>query len=494
MTHGDVNRRLLAGLNTDQAAAVTHLSGPLLVVAGPGSGKTAVLTRRVAALVDVGVPPRRIAAVTFTNRAAAEMRDRLHVLAGDATAGATVATFHSLCARLLRRHYRAAGLPASFTIADSRDSAAVMAAAGADAGLFGDMSGKEVSRLVRDARRIVSAAKNAGVGAAADWTPPPGEELTPKLWRAYEKALAASGMVDFDDLLTKVAALGRDADVGPVLAGLFDRFLVDEYQDTNRVQQQLTELFAGPDGQVCAVGDPDQSVYAFRGATGAVADVFVKRWPAARVITLGCNYRSTSTIVAVSAAVIAANPATHRAVPSPRPQAPTGAPVTMMTAADPDAEAAWAAAVLVGKQASAPPGFTAAILVRANHQTRALERALTAAGVRHALLGALRFADRAEVKDAMAWLRLVVNPHDQVAAARAAAVPRRWNCSSSPRSSESRAISAGRSTSRRKRSCAIVSCRDVRPGCPDANTRSPSRGALSAKRRKSGVAAGRPSS
>lgn len=419
-----VPQTLLDGLNDAQRSAVSHLSGPLLVVAGPGSGKTAVLTRRVAALIDSGVPPWRVAAVTFTNRAAAEMRERLAGLVGEEAAGnANVSTFHSLCVRLLRRHHEAAGLPRNFSVADTRDAASVMAAAATDAGLLDGLTGKEVTAQVKKAMRAMSAAKNSGAADPDAFQRTGGDPRVARMWAAYSRAMQAAGLLDFDDLLLRTAALRRHPSAGPELAGRFSRLLVDEFQDTNQVQFDLVDMLAGPEGQVCAVGDPDQSIYAFRGASGQAATMFTGRWPDAKVVVLNVNYRSTQTVCDVSSAVIAANTATHRK-PLRAAAGTAGSPVELLVAEDTEAEAAWSAQRIT-EALAADPQATAAVLVRANHQTRAFEKALTTAGIAHALLGTLRFSDRAEVKDVMSWLRVCVNPADVVSAARAAGVPRR---------------------------------------------------------------------
>lgn len=407
---------LLEGLDPEQQLAVSSVNGPVLVVAGPGSGKTRVLTRRVAAVHAAGIPAGQIAAVTFTNKAASEMRSRIAELTGPAAAGQmTVSTFHSLCARILRRWHHVVDLPSGFTLVDPADVVKLLRTAATELGVTGvDRETRSPSYdIATHAYAAISAAKNAGHVHPKDAGL---DRVTTQLWHALQQRMRSAGCVDFDDLLTLTMVLGRHSEARDWLSQRFDRVLVDEFQDTNEVQQQIVSLLA-PQGEVFAVGDPDQSIYAFRGATGAVADLFATQFPNHRTIVLGTNYRSTATICAVSASVIARNPAQFR---SPmRPAGAGGAPVRLYTAWDEEEEADW-----VVQQLAAASG-SRAILVRANQQTRAFERALVAARVEYSMVGTVRFADRAEVKDVMAWLRLVSNPRDAAAFRRAVGAPRR---------------------------------------------------------------------
>lgn len=412
--------RLTAALDPWQRAAVTSLNGPLLVIAGPGSGKTRVLTYRAAALAAAGVYPRKILAVTFTNKAAAEMRTRIETLTDESTANSMwVSTFHSMCARILRRWHKAVELPSGFTICDAADTKRIMKAAASEEGLLVDYDPKEAISFLNDAARLISSAKNAGYLNPDKWTPPVGKKEVVDIWKAYTARMKASGCVDFDDLLLLTVTLGENEEARHWLATRFDRVLVDEFQDTNVIQQQLVELLA-PHGQVCAVGDPDQSIYGFRGATGAVADMFANSWPEHETVVLEKNYRSTSTICTTVSAIISVNEAKHRS--NLVATNDEGVKVRIHAAATVEDEADWVCSQI---RANARPGLTQAVLVRANYQTRPLERSLTDYGVAHAVVGALRFADRAEIKDALAWLRLVTNPLDIEAYNRAIAAPRR---------------------------------------------------------------------
>ena len=399
---------IVEGLNAPQAEAVTTLEGPLLVVAGPGSGKTRVLTHRVAALLATGTPPWKILAVTFTNKAAAEMRERLELLVGEEQAQKLwVTTFHSLCARLLRRFHEEAGLDKSFSIADSDDARKLVTAA---------LKGRGMNP--EDARTYTSAISWAKNNLH---TPSSMESDLPdaaKIFADYQSALAQQRLVDFDDLLVRTYLLLRDnADVRAAAQDRFGYVMVDEYQDTNRVQYEIVRLISSEHHNLCVVGDTDQSIYAFRGAFPAAIGGFAEDFPGAAVIILNQNYRSSQAVLATARALIAKNPAVHRAdlwtANDP------GAPVRVIEFDDDRQEATW-----VINQLSSHTG-TSAIIVRTNAQTRPFEAALTAARIPYVVVGTQRFYDRAEVKDALSWLRLALNPADLPAIRRAVAMPRR---------------------------------------------------------------------
>lgn len=414
---------LLHGLNPEQAEAVGCLSGPLLVVAGPGSGKTRVLVHRIAALLQAGAWPSQILAVSFTNKAAAEMRERVAALAGEeAAARMWLSTFHSACLRILRTHHEAAGLPARFGICDSSDSARLVTDVMREAGMLEGMSPQEAKAAARSAHSLISRTKNDGRGPAAleqhhDFQ----VRATAAVMRGYQERLATLGAVDFDDLLLRTLWLLRNRP--EVTAGLRRRFrhlMVDEYQDTNGVQYEILRQLATGAESVCAVGDFDQCIYGFRGANPHVMSVYERDFPGARVVRLGQNYRSSAAIVEVAQAVIDPNPAVHRA--PLRTQNSTGAPVRLHTAADNYAEARWVVDQIQDRGGALSDH---AVLVRTNFLTRALETELARRSLSHQVVGALRFYDRAEVKDALAWLRLATNPRDALALERAAATPRR---------------------------------------------------------------------
>lgn len=419
-----VPEHLLTGLNPEQREAVTTLDGPLLVVAGPGSGKTRVLTHRIAALLATGTHPWNVLAVTFTNKAAAEMRERVGALVGHETANRMwIATFHSACVRILRSHHEEAGLPRSFTIADSADSAKMVAEVLAQMGQFseGRRTSPEAKKLIGDVARTISHAKNNALGAEdLGYSDNPVTRLAGQVMVEYNARLRQRGLVDFDDILLHVLHILRaHPDITAGYQRKFTRVLVDEFQDTNAVQLEITRLLAGH-GNLCVVGDADQSIYAFRGANPTVLDTYTQLFPGAHVVRLGQNYRSTANIVEVAQALIAPNPAQHRA--TMRTTNAPGSPVRSVEVLTNWDEASW---VLKQIQSTGGPLGQHAVLVRTNALTRTIENVLKDAALPYDLVGAIRFFDRAEVKDAIAYLRLVTNPADALAFERAVGTPRR---------------------------------------------------------------------
>ncbi len=412
-SEGVIPTRLLEGLDPSQRVAVTTLDGPVLVVAGPGSGKTRVLTHRIAALIESGrAKPWEILAVTFTNKAAAEMRERTHAIIGDAAHSAWVSTFHATCARILRTSHDEAGLGANFTIVDADDSQRIMRGVLVELGLPSESSD------VREASALISSLRNTGLDASS-LTVHGRPELV-GVRHLYEQRLNELGAVDFDGLLVRTEELLRTRpDVAERYRRRFRYVMVDEYQDTNVVQYRITRILAAGQGNICVVGDFDQSIYAWRGATPTLMAGFTDDYPEATVISLGTNYRSTPEIVAVCRSVIAPNPAVHRA--TLRTGNASGLAVRLLSCADDRDEAA----TVVGELADLPAGSTGAILLRTNAQSRAFEEELARRRIGYGVVGALRFYDRAEVKDALSWLRVALNNRDQLSFARAAAVPRR---------------------------------------------------------------------
>ena len=409
-----VSEELLAGLNGPQAEAVNTLSGPMLIIAGPGSGKTKVLTHRIAALTESGVPRHRILAVTFTNKAALELRGRAASLVGD-LGGMWVSTFHSACVRILRTHHEQAGLPEHFTILPADDAKKLLATVAKESGHLEGLDPSETRDFIKLASSSISRAKNAGL------TPSQlADETIGEIWAAYDKSLAASFCLDFDDILLK--ALNLLSSPGPAASwaeGRFEHVMVDEYQDTNKVQERIVYLLSKA-GNLCVVGDPDQSIYAFRGATPAVMESFTRSFPAAKVVILTHNYRSTPNVCAVSQAVIDPNPAPHRSVA--HPVAAPGAAVVLAVAPDSDAEAAWVASTIASLSG---PLRENAVLIRSAALSRPLEAALRRAFVPYVVVSGTSFYDRAEVRDALAYLRLVANPSDFTAFVRAGSTPRK---------------------------------------------------------------------
>ena len=398
--------QLTRGLNEAQAEAVRTTEGPLLIVAGPGSGKTRVLTHRVAALLADGVPAWWILAVTFTNKAAGEMRERLNSLVGDTGKDLWVMTFHKLCVRLLRKYANYVNLAPDFTILDQDDATKIMKAAVLECGVGAEDTRKYLS--------LVSYAKN-------NLTEPSQLENAPMklgiVAEAYEKRKRAAGVVDFDDLLTLVHYLCGIEEVRSELQDRFGYVMVDEYQDTNRVQYEIMRTLTWESRNLCVVGDRSQAIFSWRGAFPGVLEGLLRDFPETKTINLGQNYRSTKKVVALSAAVISSGGEgggldlwTENA---------TGEAVRLASLGDDKDEAAW----VVGDLRSNTG--TSAVIVRTNAQTKPFEDALMAARTSFQLVGAQRFFDRQEVRDVMAWLRAALNGLDYLALTRAAGSPKR---------------------------------------------------------------------
>ncbi len=409
-------------LNEAQRAAVEHVEGPMLVLAGAGSGKTRVLTVRVARLIEgYGVDPRHILAVTFTNKAAAEMRERVARLLERNPDGLWMGTFHSVCARILRREAPHIGYARTFTIYDEDDVEALVRRLVDDLGLPAKLYG------ARGVRHEISRAKNALVGPAAYAADArdPWHANVARLYEALEAALRRANAMDFDDLLLHPLTL---FDAQPaVLARYRERFrflLVDEYQDTNRAQYLFLRALAGEGGNLFVVGDDDQSIYGWRGADLRNILEFQRDFPAARLVRLEENYRSTVGILDAANSVIAPN--TGRLGKTLFTRREGGEPLTILRAADERDEAEWLVREFVERARRGTHAFEeTAVLVRTNAQTRAFEEELRRSGVPYRVVGAVSFYERREVKDLLAHLRLVVNPDDDAAFRRAIAVPRR---------------------------------------------------------------------
>jgi DNA helicase-2/ATP-dependent DNA helicase PcrA len=413
---------ILEGLNPEQTAAVQASEGPLLVLAGAGSGKTRVLTHRVAWLIGAcGIAPEAILAVTFTNKAAAEMRERVEKLLGPDAAGVWVATFHSTCVRLLRREIERLGRPRSFVIYDESESRALLQTA---------LRRRGLEARGPDARRVhwrIDQWKNQGLSpaAAAEGAKDADDELVAALYRSYQGLLAEANALDFNDLLLQVVEL---FDAHPeVLERYRERWqyvLVDEYQDTNRVQYRLVNQLAGGHRNLCVVGDPDQSIYAWRGADVRNILDFERDFPEARVVTLDRNYRSTHPILSGADAVVSNNLA--RREKRMRAERGTGEKIRLYRARDERDEAQFAVqSLLQGARGEGRPFRHFAIFYRTNAQSRPLEEELLKYDVPYVVVGGVRFYDRAEVKDVLAYLRLVVNPADAMALRRVVNVPAR---------------------------------------------------------------------
>ena len=412
--------RLLADLDDDQKQAVTHGEGPLLVVAGAGSGKTRVLTYRVAWLLAKGLAqPHQVLAVTFTNKAAREMAERVETLVGGRLAGGFVGTFHRFALQLLRNHAREAGLPSRFAIADEDEQRA----------LFDRVLKKldvPTTRLsVRTARSRVSAAKNAMLKAddLAARARGSEERLLAEVYEAYQAELRTAGAVDFDDmLLGAVGLLEREEVLRKGLAGRFRWMLVDEYQDTNLAQARLVWLLGGARPNLTAVGDEDQSIYRWRGAELDNILRFEEVYPGAAVVTLGRNYRSAEPILRAAAGVIANN--SQRRAKRLTSQAGEGGPVVVYQAADESDEARFVADEIEALRRHVNLGQVA-VLFRLNAQSRSFEAEMVRRAMPYVVVGGTRFWERKEVRDALAYMRLLVAPDDALAFRRAIHVPAR---------------------------------------------------------------------
>ena len=419
---------LTRGLNDRQREAVTHAGSPLLILAGAGSGKTRVLTHRIAYLLATGrARAGQILAITFTNKAAAEMRERVGVLVGDDARRMWVSTFHSACVRLLRYEHEAAGLSSSFTIYDAQDSQRliqmVLKAQDVDIKRF---TPKMVAARISDAKNeLIGPARYAEL-AGKD----PVSRIVAAAYVEYDKRMRASNALDFDDLIMRTVELLRD---NPLIAEHYHRrfrhILVDEYQDTNHAQYVLVRALVGDgtDGvdpaELTVVGDSDQSIYAFRGATIRNIEEFERDFAGARTILLEQNYRSTQNILSAANAVIARN--TGRRAKNLWTASGDGALITL-DAADSEHDEARFVVGEIDRLADAGTDWgDIAVFYRTNAQSRALEELLVRQGIPYRVVGGTRFYERREIKDALAYLQVISNPDDTVAARRVLNVPKR---------------------------------------------------------------------
>ncbi|MDG2428908.1 MAG: UvrD-helicase domain-containing protein [Acidimicrobiales bacterium] len=418
---GATDRSSEAGLNPAQFEAVTHPAGPLLVVAGAGSGKTRVLTRRIAHLIgERGVSPFAVLAITFTNKAAGEMKERVAELVGPVAHRMWVSTFHSACVRILRRDGKFLGFPSSFSIYDQGDAVRLTGYVVKDQGL-------DIKRFPpRSVYSVISAAKNEGQTAQKyiEHAMGPYEKRVGEVFDEYQKRLLKAGAMDFDDLLGNALRLLRTKDdVLDHYRHRFEHVLVDEYQDTNVVQNDLVMLLGGGHRNVCVVGDSDQSIYRFRGADIRNILDFERSFPDATVVVLDQNYRSTQTILDAANAVITKN--MGRKPKDLWTDAGVGDPITRYRAEDENDEARWVVSQFRRFHSGGKPWTDMAVFYRTNAQSRAIEEQLVTLGVPYKVVGGLRFYDRREVRDAMAYLKLAANLVDEVAAKRVLNVPKR---------------------------------------------------------------------
>jgi superfamily I DNA/RNA helicase len=411
----------LSTLNREQLQAVLTTEGPLLVLAGAGSGKTRVITYRLAHLIERGVSPKNILCVTFTNKAAFEMRERARALVGKSVKGSTISTFHALGSQLLRAFGERVGLKKGFTISDGGDQLGTL---------------RRILRLLKiddrkfDAKKLqqlISQAKNAGVDPAQlraqDGFLVPGveDDLLPddeyrvaaiEVYQRYQETLRAQNVVDFDDLLLLTGKLlAGDAEVLGRLQERWRYLQIDEYQDTNGAQMELMRLLAGASRNLCVVGDDDQSIYGWRGAKLENILSFEKHFVGAKVVKLETNYRSTGRILDVANAIIEKNPLRYDK--RLRPAADAGDPVRVAAMDDEEAEAEAVTSAILALVAENVPLKDVAVLYRSNVQSRPIELALRTGQVRYRVVGGMDLFDRKEIKDALAYLKLLNNPEDE---------------------------------------------------------------------------------
>lgn len=393
---------ILEDLNPEQHSAVTHGSGVVVVLAGPGSGKTRVITRRVAMLADRrDVPAERILAVTFTNKAAQEMRDRVtSVLGEERGALPTISTFHSACVRILRRHGHTVGIPRAFSIIDTADTRKILRSILTEHGMPSEPS------QIKEAQTAISRYKN-GSGDGTDVGP---------VLESYMERCRLLGAVDFDDLLLLTRrALEEHEEVRAECRRRWTHLLVDEYQDTNPTQARLVQLLASPtDPEVCVVGDADQAIYGFRNASPRAFDDLLAMWPDATIVRLDRNYRSSPQIVEVCRTLLEGEQEDERLRMHMRSERIAGSRPELVFLRDDRDEARYVVDSIQRR------GRRSAVLTRTNAQTRVIEEELARRRIPYQTVGTLRYYDRAEVKDALSWLRAAINRDDLLALERAA--------------------------------------------------------------------------
>ena len=411
----------LSKLNPEQRRAAETLNGPVLILAGAGSGKTRTLTYRVANLIDHGVSPRNILALTFTNKAAREMKSRIGELIGDQAEEAWISTFHSSCARILRRDIEKIGYERTFTIFDEDDTTSVLKE------IYKRMNIDDKNLPIKTVRGVISDAKNDLLGPD-DWFQQSERDYNAQrihdIYLEYETRLRGLNGLDFDDLLLKTLQLL--AEHPPVLEYYSERFqyvLVDEYQDTNKAQYELVHLITAKHRNLCVVGDDDQSIYGWRGADIRNILDFEKDYPGTAVIKLEQNYRSTSNILDAANQVIAHNEG--RKDKLLWTEAEAGEKIHVYCACDEKEEAAWIADQIKQYHKAGDPYGSFAILYRANAQSRVLEDMLVRASIPYTVFGGQKFYERKEVRDIVAYLRVLANSSDDLSLRRIINVPRR---------------------------------------------------------------------
>jgi DNA helicase-2/ATP-dependent DNA helicase PcrA len=414
---------LLDGLNDIQREAVLHTDGPVLIVAGAGSGKTRALTHRIAYLIrEEGVSPYEVLAITFTNKASREMAERVESLVGGGVAGGIwILTFHAACSRILRREHTHLGVPSSFTIYDDGDTERLI-------------SGIEKS-LDLDPRRFPPKAMAAGISKAKDRVLSPDElgslasnfyeETLTRIYREYEERKRAAGALDFDDLISETVRLFREhPDVLRHYQERFRYILIDEYQDTSHAQYELVNLLASRYRNLCVVGDADQGVYSWRGATIQNIMDFERDYPDAAVFLMEQNYRSTQSILAVANALIERN--VHRKPKALWTELAGGEPVVSFKAGDEHEEALFVASEIERLRDDEGHRFRdVAVFYRTNAQSRVIEDVFMRVGTPYRVFGGVRFYQRREIKDVLGYLRVLLNPHDVISFRRVVNTPKR---------------------------------------------------------------------
>ena len=406
----------LIKLNPPQREAASHSGGPLLVLAGAGSGKTRVIIYRIAHLLSLGIPPRAICAVTFTNKAAEEMRERIgHLLQNKAIARElTIGTFHALGLQILRTERKALGYPGGFAIYDQSDQMGALREA-----MRGIHNVSRDGERRFDAKAImtrISLAKNAFVAPESYIPKNAADEydaMTVEAYPKYQEMLRACAAFDFDDLIVEpVRLFERDLEVGRKWAERFHYVMVDEFQDTNNAQLRMVQALVKNHGNLCVVGDDDQSIYSWRGADPTNILRFAEMFAGATIVKLEQNYRSTKTVLAAANAVIANNPKRHGK--TLWTQTGDGEIITHAVAATAEVEAQWVAREIHKLQKGGRRWSDFAILYRSNMQSKLLEEELRAAEVPYVMYGGQTFFERKEVKDVIAYLRVAINPKDEL--------------------------------------------------------------------------------
>ncbi|GAB2747107.1 UvrD-helicase domain-containing protein [Salinifilum aidingensis] len=420
---------LLAGMNPQQQEAVTHRGSPLLVVAGAGSGKTRVLTHRIAHLLATGAHPGQVMAITFTNKAAAEMKERVAELVGRRAGAMWVSTFHSMCVRVLRREAKTLGLSSNFSIYDADDSKRLITL------ITRDLELDSKRYPARTLAGQISNLKNELIGPeqAAEQVGSDLERVVARVYATYQQRLREANALDFDDLIMRAVELLQDhPGIAEYYRRRFRHVLVDEYQDTNHAQYVLVRELVGTEptdsgvepSELCVVGDADQSIYAFRGATIRNIEEFERDYPQARTILLEQNYRSTQTILSAANAVIRRNP--NRWDKRLWSDAGEGEPVVGYVADNEHDEAAFVASEIDRLVDEGSVTFNdIAVFYRTNNQSRVFEEVFIRLGLPYRVIGGVRFYERREVRDALAYLRVIDNPEDAVSLRRVLNVPKR---------------------------------------------------------------------